>query len=115
MHTQGSNVGEPIDLYPDWVSWDLTTANLPPSYHTEDGFTAFLKALEHVIDDTYPSRELYALAVGLAFRDITDVLNRYGNLPTHLKESPLGAKHISMLGKLCTPTVEQSQVNNSHG
>ena len=63
--------------------------------------------MEHVIEDTYPARELYCLAVRLAFRDISDVLSRSNTLPAHLKESPLGLKHVSSLRKFCIPTVAQ--------
>lgn len=62
--------------------------------------------MEPAIDVSYGSQELYALAVGLALRDITNVVSHDENLPPHLKDSKLGSEHLATVAKLCCPTVK---------
>jgi hypothetical protein len=108
MAQQGSNVSNRTDMFPEWISWHSKKTNLPASYHSEEGFTKFLASLKNNVDNSYSSRELYALAVGLAFRDITLVLRHPGQT-----NSPLGVNHVASFREFVHPRLEEDQLFGS--
>jgi hypothetical protein len=103
-----------MDFYPEWVSWTLEDAYLPLSFHVgEDEFNKLIKAFQHPVEDNYGDQEMYALALGLALRDIGKVISGGEHLPDYILSSVLGEDHLQILLDICHPPLEKKAVLRS--